>query len=426
MKLTAAKTGVGAAVRRIGRTRLMLLLAALGPGIIAANADNDAGAITTWSVIGSRYGYAMTWLLVVITPILFMAQEMNARIGVVTGKGLAALIRERFSLKVTAFAMLATMVANFGTSLSEYSGVAAASQLLHVPSWVGVPTVALGVWFLVTKGNYRKVERVFLALGVIYVTWIVAGLMAHPDWKAIGESVISPRVESDGVWLLMATAAIGTTITPWGQFFIQAAVVDKKVPLAHLKYTRFEIGVGAFITTGVDFFIMVACVETLFRKGIIVQTAAEAAQALEPLVGQAAKYLFAVGLLNVSILASGILPLATAYVVCEAFGFESGLDRSWSEAPAFNGLLTAYVMLPAIVALVPGIPLVDIILSAQTINGILLPIILFFVLKVINDRQVMGDHVNGRFYNVIAWSFAALLVCLSVALVLSALPLPFL
>ncbi len=426
MRLTAAKTGVGAAVRRIGRTRLMLLLAALGPGIIAANADNDAGAITTWSVIGSRYGYAMTWLLVVITPILFMAQEMNARIGVVTGKGLAALIRERFSLKVTAFAMLATMVANFGTSLSEYSGVAAASQLLHVPSWVGVPTVALGVWFLVTKGNYRKVERVFLALGVIYVTWIVAGLMAHPDWKAIGESVISPRVESDGVWLLMATAAIGTTITPWGQFFIQAAVVDKKVPLAHLKYTRFEIGVGAFITTGVDFFIMVACVETLFRKGIIVQTAAEAAQALEPLVGQAAKYLFAVGLLNVSILASGILPLATAYVVCEAFGFESGLDRSWSEAPAFNGLLTAYVMLPAIVALVPGIPLVDIILSAQTINGILLPIILFFVLKVINDRQVMGDHVNGRFYNVIAWSFAALLVCLSVALVLSALPLPFL
>jgi Mn2+/Fe2+ NRAMP family transporter len=228
------------------------------------------------------------------------------------------------------------------------------------------------------------------------------------------------------MWLLMATAAIGTTITPWGQFFIQAAVVDKKVPVQHLKYTRLEIMIGAFITTGVDFFIMIACVETLFRKGIIVQTAAEAAQALEPLVGDAAKYLFAVGLLNVSILASGILPLATAYVVCEAFGFESGLDRSWGEAPTFNGLLTAYIAIPALVALVPGVPLVDIILGAQTLNGILLPIVLFFVLKVINDREVMGDHVNGRTYNVVAWSFAALLVLLSVALVLSVLPLPFL
>jgi Mn2+/Fe2+ NRAMP family transporter len=403
----------------------MLFLAAMGPGIIAANADNDAGAITTWSVIGSRYGYAMTWLLVVITPILFMAQEMNARIGIVTGKGLAALIRERFSLKVTAFAMLATMVANFGTTLSEFSGVSAASQLLHVPSWIGVPSVALGVWFLITRGNYRKVERVFLALGAIYFTWIAAGVMSDPDWREAGAAIIRPEVQFDSVWLLMATAAIGTTITPWGQFFIQAAVVDKKVPLAHMKYTRFEILVGAFITTGVDFFIMIACAETLFRKGIIVETAAEAAQALEPLVGEAAKYLFAVGLLNVSILAAGILPLATAYVVCEAFGFESGLDRSWSEAPAFNGLLTAYIILPAIVALVPGVPLVDIILSAQTVNGILLPIILFFVLKVINDRTVMGDHVNGRFYNVVAWGFAALLVVLSVALVLSVLPLPF-
>jgi Mn2+/Fe2+ NRAMP family transporter len=404
----------------------MLFLAAMGPGIIAANADNDAGAITTWSVIGSRYGYAMTWLLVVITPILFIAQEMNARIGIVTGKGLSALIRERFSLRVTAFAMLATMVANFGTTLSELSGVSAAAQLLHVPSWVGVPIVALGVWFLITKGNYRKVERVFLALGVIYVTWIVAGLMANPSWNEVGEAIISPEIELNTMWLLMATAAIGTTITPWGQFFIQAAVVDKKVPVQHLKYTRLEIMIGAFITTGVDFFIMIACVETLFRKGIIVQTAAEAAQALEPLVGDAAKYLFAVGLLNVSILASGILPLATAYVVCEAFGFESGLDRSWGEAPTFNGLLTAYIAIPALVALVPGVPLVDIILGAQTLNGILLPIVLFFVLKVINDREVMGDHVNGRTYNVVAWSFAALLVLLSVALVLSVLPLPFL
>lgn len=426
MTRAAPRTGVRAAVRRLGRSRLIIFLAAMGPGIITANADNDAGAITTWSFIGSKYGYALTWLLVVMTPVLFIAQEMNARLGIVTGKGLAGLIRERFTLKLTAFAMLATMAANLGTTLSEWSGVAAASGLLHVPAWIGVPVAAAAVWFLVTKGNYRKVERVLLAMGVIYAVYIAAGLISDPDWAEAGRAAVSPAIEWNTLFLLSAIAAIGTTVTPWGQFFIQSAVVDKKLPVAHLKYTRAEVLFGAFLTTGIDFFIMVACVETLFRRGVVVETAAQAAEALEPIVGEFAKYLFAVGLLNVSIVASAILPLATAYVVCEAFGFESGLDHGFREAPVFNGLLTAYIVLPALVALIPGLPIVDVIIGTQAVNGVLLPIILVFVLKLINQPEVMGRYVNGRVYNVIAWGFTAVLTLLSVALVLSALPLPFL
>jgi len=425
MKLSAAKHGVGAAVRRLGRSRLVLFLAVMGPGIIAANAGNDAGGVTTWSIIGSRYGYSLTWLLIVITPMLFVAQEMNARIGIVTGKGLAALIRERFSLKVTAFAMLATMIANFGTTLSEFAGVAAASQLLHVPTWVGVPAVAVGLWFLVTKGSYRKVERVFLALSLIYGTYIVSGLMAGPDWTAAAQGVV-PSLEITETWLIVVMAAIGTTITPWGQFFIQAAVVDKRISIHDLTLNRREVMIGAFLTTLVDFFIVVACAETLFRKGIVVETAAEAAQALEPLLGAGAKYLFAVGLLNVCILAGAILPLATAYVVCEAFGFEAGLDHSFSEAPVFNGILTGFIILPAVITLIPSLPLVDIIVLTQTVNGVLLPVILIFVLKIVNSPDVMGEHVNTRLFNVAAWTFAIALIALSVVLVVTSLPLPFL
>lgn len=425
MKLSAARYGVGAAVRRLGRSRLVLFLAVMGPGIIAANAGNDAGGVTTWSIIGSRYGYSLTWLLIVITPMLFVAQEMNARIGIVTGKGLAALIRERFSLKITAFAMLATMIANLGTTLSEFAGVAAASQLLHVPTWVGVPAVAVGLWFLVTKGSYRKVERVFLALSLIYGTYIVSGLMAGPDWGAAARGAI-PSLEITETWLIVVMAAIGTTITPWGQFFIQAAVVDKRISIHDLTLNRREVMIGAFLTTLVDFFIVVACAETLFRKGIVVQTAAEAAQALEPLLGAGAKYLFAVGLLNVCILAGAILPLATAYVVCEAFGFESGLDHSFSEAPVFNGILTGFIILPAVITLIPGLPLVDIIVLTQTVNGVLLPVILIFVLKIVNSPDVMGEHVNTRLFNIAAWTFAIALIALSVVLVVTSLPLPFL
>ena len=412
--------GVGSRLAgRVGRSKLLIFFAILGPGLISAAADNDAGGITTWSVIGARYGYSMLWLLLLITPILAVTQEMGARMGAVTGKGLAALIREKFSLKVTAFAMLALLVANFGTTTAEFSGVAAAFSLAHVPSWAAVPPVAFGVWLLVTRGNYRKVERVFLALTAVYVAYFVAGFLAKPDWGAAVHGTFVPQVQTNSLWILTAIAAVGTTITPWGQFFIQAYIVDKRVTITRYVYTKVEVYIGAVFTDAIDLFIVLACAATLYKEGIIVETASDAARALAPLAGQAASFLFGFGLLNVSILGAAILPLTTAYAVCEAFGFESGLDKKFDEAPAFNGLLTAFIALPALVAIIPNLPLVQVMLLSQDVNGILLPIILIYVLRIINDPKVMGEHVNGRIYNTIAWTFSAALIGLSVTLVLS-------
>ena len=409
----------GNVLRRVGRTRLLIILSMVGPGLIAANAGNDAGGITTWSVIGSRYGYSMIWILVLITPVLAIVQEMNARVGVVTGRGLAALIRENFSLKVTALAILATVIANFGTTVAEFSGVAAAGSLFGVPSYVGVPVVAVAVWLLVTRGSYRKVERVLLVLGFVLVTYVVSGVLAGPNWSAAARGALVPHVQMDTIWLFTVVAAVGTTLTPWGQFFIQAAVVDKKISLRQYVYTKYEIYVGSVMMTTVDFFIVLACAGTLYKEGIVVESAKEAAMALVPFLGVAAKYLFGLGLLSVSILAAGVLPLATAYVVCEAFGLESGLDSSFREAPVFNGIITVLMFVPAAVAVIPGLPLVSVILVAQSLNGILLPVILIFTLLVINNPRVMGEHVNGPLRNVVAWGFSGVLICLSVLLLLS-------
>ena len=404
---------------RIGRTRLMMFLAVVGPGLIAAASDNDAGGVTTWSVIGSRWGYSLIWLLVLITPILAVTQEMGARMGAVTGKGLAALIREKFSLRVTALAMLALLVANFGTTVAEFSGVAAAFGLAHVPAWLAVPPVAAGVWLLVTRASFRKVERVFLVLTAVYAAYVVAGLLARPDWPAALHGTVVPQAHASSIWLLTVVAAIGTTITPWGQFFIQAYIVDKRVSIRDYAYTRIEVVVGAVFTDAIDFFIVVACAATLWQTGVVVDTAQAAARALEPVAGRAAELLFGFGLLNVSILGAAILPLTTAYAVCEAFGFESGLDRTWHKAPAFNGILTAFLAAPALVAVIPGLPLVKVMLLSQDVNGILLPVILVYVLKIINDPAVMGEHVNGRVYNTVAWAFSLALIGLSATLVAS-------
>lgn len=404
---------------RIGRSRLMIFFAILGPGLISAASDNDAGGITTWSVIGSRYGYSMIWILVVMTPVLAIVQEMNARVGVVTGRGLAGLIRENFSLKVTALAILATVVANFGTTVAEFSGIAAAGSIFGVPSYVGVPVVAIAVWLLVIRGSYRKVERVLLALGFVLVTYVVSGVLAGPDWSAAARGALVPHIETKTLWLFTVIAAVGTTLTPWGQFFIQAAVVDKKVPLKQYIYTKYEIYVGSVFMTTIDLFIVLACAATLFKENVVVDSAQEAATALVPFLGAAAQYLFGLGLLSVSILAASVLPLATAYVVCEAFGFESGLDSSFKEAPVFNGMITFLLFLPAAVAVVPGLPLVSVILLAQSLNGILLPVILVFTLLMINNPRIMGEHVNGPVRNVVAWGFSGVLMCLSVVLVLS-------
>jgi len=410
----------------VGRSRILVFLALMGPGLITANADNDAGGITTWSIAGARYGYSLLWVLLVITPILAVTQEMGARMGAVTGKGLAALIRERFSLKVTAFAMLAMLIANFGTTVAEFSGIAAAGSLFKVPAYVSVPLVSITVWLLVTRGSYWRVEKVFLVLCLIYATYIVAGFLAHPDWGTALRATVVPSVQGNTTWLITVIAAIGTTITPWGQFFIQASVADKRISVRDFAYTKLEVFAGALITDLVDFFIVIACAATLFSQGVLVETAQDAAQALRPLAGEFAFILFGIGLLNVSMLAAGILPLATAYAICEAFGFESGLNHTFGEAPVFNGLLTFFIFVPALVAMIPHLPLVQVMLLSQDVNGILLPIILIYVLKIINDRSIMGDHVNGRVYNGVAWTFSIALIALTAVLILSTLPLPFL
>ena len=417
--ITGPASGGRLVAQRIGRSRLMLFLAILGPGLIAAASDNDAGGITTWSVIGARFGYSMLWLLVVITPILALTQEMGARMGAVTGKGLAALIREKFSLRVTAFAMLALLVANFGTTVAEFSGVAAAFGLARIPPWAAVPPVALGVWLLVTRGSYRRVERVFLAMTAVYAAYFVAGVLAKPDWTAAAHAAVVPHVQLTSVWLLTAVAAVGTTITPWGQFFIQAYIVDKRITWARYAYTRVEVYMGAVFTDVIDLFIVLACAATLYKEGIVVQTAQDAARALAPVAGRLAELLFGFGLLNVSILGAAILPLTTAYAVCEAFGFEAGLDKKRDEAPVFHGILTGFILVPALVAIIPHLPLVQVMLLSQDVNGILLPVILIYVLKIINDPKVMGEHVNGRVYNTIAWTFSLVLIGLSVTLVAS-------
>jgi Mn2+/Fe2+ NRAMP family transporter len=404
---------------RIGRTRLLIFLSVVGPGFIAANAGNDAGGITTWSVIGSRYGYSLIWLLVLITPVLAVVQEMNARVGVVTGRGLAALIRENFTIKITALAIAAAVVANFGTTVAEFSGIAAAGSLFGVPPYVGVPVLSVAIWLLVTRGSYRKTERVLLGLGFVLVTYIASGILAGPDWSAAARGAVHPSFSSESLWLFTVIAAVGTTLTPWGQFFIQAAVVDKKVSLRQYVYTKYEIFAGSVFMTGIDLFIVLACAATLHQQGIVVESAEEAAMALEPLLGTVARYLFGLGLLSVSILAAGVLPLATAYVVCEAFGFESGLDTGFREAPVFNGIITFLIFVPALIASIPGLPLIKVIVSAQVLNGVLLPVILLFTLKLINDSRVMGTHVNGRISNGIAWTFTVALIVMSAFLVLS-------
>ena len=373
-------------------------------------------------MIGSRYGYSMIWLLVLITPILAIVQEMNARVGVVTGRGLAGLIRENFSLKITALAILATVIANFGTTVAEFSGVAAASSLFHVPSYVAVPVVAVGDLAarhprLVPQGGAGAPRPRLRAAHL--------RRLRHPRRSRTGAPALHgathPQVQWNSLWIFTAIAAVGTTLTPWGQFFIQAAVVDKKVPWQQFEYTKYEIYAGSVFMTTIDFFIVIACAATLYKDGIVVQSAEEAAMALVPFLGAAAQYLFAIGLLSVSILAAGVLPLATAYVVCEAFGFESGLDNSFREAPVFNGLITFLMFVPAAVAIIPGLPLVNVILVAQSLNGILLPVILIFTLLMINDPHVMGEHVNGKVRNVIAWGFTITLIGMSAVLLLSPL-----
>jgi len=401
------------------RLRVVALLAIVGPGIITANADNDAGGISTYSTAGANYGYSLLWMLVLITFSLGVTQEMGARMGAVTGKGLAALIRERYGVKWTLFAMLATLAANLATTVAEFAGVAAAGELFGIPRWISVPAAALFVWVLVVKWSFRSVEKVFLLLSAVYLAYPISGIMVHPPWDEVFQAMVTPTFQMNPGYILVFIATVGTTITPWGQFFIQAYIVDKGIGPREYPATRVDVLIGAFITDVVSFFIIVATASTLFVQGIKIEGAAEAALALEPFAGPFATYLFGVGLLNASLLAASILPLATSYTVCEAFGWEAGVDRSWREAPIFHTLYLFAILFGAVVALIPGLPLFDVMIFSQDVNGILLVVVLVFAVRIASDRRVMGKHANGRIGNSIAWATTAGLIVLSLLLIAS-------
>jgi NRAMP (natural resistance-associated macrophage protein)-like metal ion transporter len=415
---------VKAAAPSAGRVRrlwqnVLVFLAVVGPGVITANVDNDAGGITTYSLAGAQYGVKLLWTLIPITVALIVVQEMCARMGVVTGKGLADLIREKYGVKVTFWIMLALLVADVGNTVAEFSGAAASLQIFGVPPWLSVPAVAIAVWLLVLKGTYRQVEKVFLVACLFYVAYPISTFLAHPDWPTVLRATVTPSFELSGGYVAMLVGLIGTTIAPWMQFYLQSAVVEKGIKPEHYAHSRLDVIIGCIITDVVAFFIIVACAATLFKVGVKVETADQAAAALAPLAGHYASWLFAFGLFNASFFAATILPLATAYYVCEAFGWESGIDKKWKEAPQFYWLYTGIVMLGAAVVLIPHLPLLQIMLISQIINGMLLPFILIFMLLLINDEKLMGRYRNGPIFNGIAWVTTVIMIVLTIWLVVA-------
>ncbi|HEX8098533.1 MAG TPA: Nramp family divalent metal transporter [Pyrinomonadaceae bacterium] len=409
--------GVRSTVAR--RPALLTYLAILGPGMIAANAGNDAGGIATFASVGADYGYNLLWVLVPITISLGIVQEMCARMGAVTGKGLADLIRERFGVRWTALVMLALLIANGGVTVSEFIGIAAATELFGVPRYVSVPLAAATVWWLVVKGSYKRVERVFLLMSLVFLGYIVSAFMARPAWGEVARALVRPGFRFDAAYLFTFVAVVGTTISPYMQVFVQSSVVEKGVTAEDYPLTRADVWVGTVFAILVVFFILVSTAAVLHTHGVHIETAGDAARSLEPLAGRYASVLFAVGLFGASMLAAGVLPLATAYSISEALGFEKGVSRSFREAPIFIGIFTFLVVVGALVAIIPGLPLIRALLVTQVINGLLLPVTLFAILRLINDRELMGGHTNGPAYNAAAWLTALVVSALSLLFILS-------
>jgi NRAMP (natural resistance-associated macrophage protein)-like metal ion transporter len=403
------------------RPRLLTYLAIIGPGVITAAAGNDAGGIATFASVGADYGYRLLWVLIPLTIALGIVQEMCARMGAVTGKGLSDLIRENFGVRWTAFVMLALLIANGGVTVSEFAGIAAALELLGVTRYVSVPLAAGAIWWLVVKGTYQRVERVFLVMSLVFLAYVISAFLAHPPWATIAVEVVRPHFELTPLFLFTFVAVIGTTISPYMQVFIQSSVVEKGVRLENYRFTRIDVWVGTVLAILIVFFIVVSTAATLNVHGQHVDSAAEAASALRPLAGAYAEILFAIGLFGASMLAAGVLPLATAYSISEALGFEKGVSSTFREAPIFLGVFTFLVVLGATVAMMPGLSLIRVLLVTQVINGVLLPVILIAVLKLVNNRELMGPHVNGPLYNLAAWLTTLIVSALSILLILSML-----
>ena len=402
------------------RTRAALFIAVVGPGFITANVDNDAGGIWTYSVAGAQFGYSLLWVMIPTTIALVVVQEMASRMGAATGKGLSDLIREEFGFRVTFLLMLALVVTNFGNVMAEFAGVASSLQLFHIPKYVSVPVAAAIVWLLVVQGTYSSVEKIFLVASGFYVCYIVAGVLAHPDWRAAAFATVT-RPQEVGIrnygYLYMVIGLVGTTIAPWMQFYLQASVVEKGVTMRQYRASRWDVIVGCFFAAIVAWFIIVACAATLHTAGTTqIRDAADAAEALRPLAGEYAYLLFAAGLFNASLFAASILPISTSYAVCEGLGFESGLDKQFHEAPVFYWLYTLIIVVGAGVLLIPRFPLEHIMVLSQVVNGVVLPFVLIFMLLLVNDKELMGRHVNTRGFNAIAWLTVGVMILLTLAM----------
>ena len=401
--------------------RTLIFLSVMGPGIITANVDNDAGGITTYSVAGAHFGYSLIWSFIPIIIALVIIQEMSSRMAIVTGKGLADLIREEFGVKVTFYAMAVLIFSNMFNTISEFAGIAASAELLGISKYILVPVSAFFVWWIIVKGTYKSVEKVFLWACVFYVSYIISGFLTHPDWNEVLVSSIKPQFQFNKVYLMMLIGVIGTTIAPWMQFYQQSSVVEKEIKLENYKYSRLDVVIGALVVNVVAIFIVIVCANTLFKNGIRIETVKDAALSLKPLAGKYCFYLFAFGLLNASVFAASILPLSTSYSVCEGMGWEIGVNRRFRQAPQFYTLYTVIIIIGALAILFPGVKLIPIMLLSQAANGLLLPFVLIFMLLLVNNKRLIGNYINSRIYNSIVIFFIIAMIILSVCLLIMSL-----
>ncbi|MDQ3811320.1 MAG: Nramp family divalent metal transporter [Chloroflexota bacterium] len=396
--------------------RLGAALAFLGPGLIAGAAGDDAGGVATYASVGAEFGYDLLWVIGPMTLSLVVVQLQVARMGVVTGKGFAELIREEFGVRWTAVAMLVLLVANGSVTVAEFAGIAAAGELFDLPRPVVVPVMAIVVWLIVVQASYTVAEKIFIALSAALLTYVGAAVLARPDWDHVARALVTPVFRTDAQFLATFVAIVGTTITPYMLFYLQSSLSDKGVSAEDYAAERTDVIVGSLLTTLIALFIIVSTAATLHVAGIRVESADDAARALEPLAGPYARTLFGLGLFGASMLAASVLPLSTAYAVCGAFGWERGVSLSWRQAPIFNGLYTALIVIGAVFVLIPGLPLIQVIVATQFLNGLLLPIVLVFVLRLVNDAQLMGRMTNGRLFNVLSYGTTAALIVLTLAL----------
>lgn len=407
------------ASKKINWKYILFILGIIGPGIITATVDNDAGGITTLSVAGAHFGYSLLWTLIPITLLLVIVQEMVARLGAVTGKGLADLIRENFGVKITFFIMIGLVIANLFVTIAEFAGIAAAGELLGFSRYIVLPLVAVMIWFLILKLNYKILEKFFLVVALFYFAYIISGFMAKPDWGIAMKELVTPQIQFSKGYLFLLIALIGTTITPWMQFYLQSSIVEKGIRKAEYKYSKWDVIIGSITTDIVSFFVIVTCAVVLFTHGIRIESAVDAARALQPLAGQYTFLLFAVGFFAAALFGAFILPISTSFYVCEALGWESGVNKKFKEAKSFYILLALMIVISSAVILIPQINLIYVMLFAQFINGLLLPVILIIILKLVNKKELMGEYRNKKWVNIISWTGCVLVIGVSATLLVT-------